>query len=523
LDAEVMAGVEPLTRRQRQVASLVAQGLTNRDIAERLVVSERTAEGHVEQIRRKLGARSRTQIVAWVLADRTAGGEVTDSPEVHYAKSGSVDIAYQVLGSGSPDLLAFSSAILPIDSMDDEPSLARFHHQLASFSRLIRFDLRGVGMSDPVVPSDPPTLERWAQYALAVLDAVGSEHAAVFAPRDSSLHGILLAATYPDRISALVIANGTARVARADDYPFGIPQRVLTRFLQLNMAPDAVERGLDFLAVVAPSVANDQAFRAWWNRAGNRGASPATARRIMAVVLEADVRPVLPLVRVPTLILHRRDNAMFRVAHGRYLAEHIPGANYVELPGADDLYWVGDTDAMLDEIEDFLTGVRRGHHPDRVLMTVLFTDVVGSTAHIAHLGDRRWRDLLDRHDLATRRQFVRFRGREVKTTGDAALATFDGPARAVMCACAIRDEAAHLGLEVRAGVHTGEVEMRGDDIGGLAVRIAGRVAALAQPRQVLVSRTVVDLIVGSGIRTVDAGQHSFKGVRGSWRLFAVEP
>jgi len=514
--------MEPLTRRQREVASLVAQGMTNRQIAERLVLSERTVEGHVEQIRVKLGVRSRTQIVAWVLADRANRASGATGPEIRYTKSGGVDIAYQVLGAGSLDLLAFSSAVLPIDSMSEEPMLDRFHQRLASFSRLIRFDMRGVGMSDPVAPSNPPTLEQWAQDALAVLDTVGTEHAAVFAPRDTSLHAILLAATYPDRVHALVIVNGTARFTRGPDYPMGFPESMLVRFLEVNMEADAVERGLDYLAMAAPSVAGDDAFRAWWKRAGNRGASPSTARAIQAVYLWADVRPLLSLLRVPTLILHRRDNALTRVGHGRYLAEHIPEARYMELPGADDLYWVGDTDTMLDEIEEFLTGARRGPRADRVLLTVLFTDIVGSTAQMAQLGDRRWRDLLDRHDVATRRQLVRFRGREIKTTGDGVLATFDGPARAVSCACAIRDAAAELGLEIRAGVHTGEVELRGEDIGGMAVHIAARVAALAEPRQVLVSRTVVDLMVGSGITTQERGEYDLKGVPGRWRLSAVE-
>jgi class 3 adenylate cyclase len=447
---------------------------------------------------------------------------VIADPEIRYAKDGDVYIAYHVLGVDSPDLLAFSSAMLPIDSMNDEPSLARFHDRLASFRRLIRFDVRGVGLSDSVTPSNPPTLEQWMQDAVAVMDAAGSERAAVFAPRDSSLEAILLAATHPDRVSSLIIVNGTARIPRAEDYPVGIPQRVLDRFLENNMEPDAVSRGIDILSHFAPSVAGDGTFRAWWNRAGNRGASPATARLIDRVKFQADVRALLPLVAVPTLILHRRDNTTIRAGHGHYLAEHIPDAKYVELPGADDLYWVGDTVGMLDEIEEFLTGARHGPEPDRVLATVVFTDIVGSTEHLAEVGDRRWRDLLDRHDRAVRRQLERFRGREIKMTGDGVLATFDGPARAVLCARAIRDAAGQLGLQVRAGVHMGEVEVRGEDVGGMAIHIAARVAALAGPREVLVSRTVVDVIVGSGIETTDRGEHVLKGVPGSWRLFAVE-
>jgi DNA-binding SARP family transcriptional activator/class 3 adenylate cyclase len=455
-------------------------------------------------------------------APSVPAGRQTTIPDTRYAKSGDVDIAFHESGADSPDILMFSTAVLPIDSMDEEPSLARFNDRLASFSRLIRFDVRGVGMSDAFAPSSPPTLEQWIQDAVAVMDAAGSERAAVFGPRDASLQAILLATTYPDRVSSLIIVNGTARLARADDYPIGVPQRVLDRFLELNMETDAVERGFDLLAVAAPSVADDDAFRAWWNRAGNRGASPARARAMQAVYQQADLRPVLPLVRVPTLILHRRDNAMFRADHGRYLAAHIPEAKYVELPGADDLYWVGDADGMLDEIEEFLTGVRPGPRPDRILATVLFTDIVGSTRRVAEMGERRWRDLLDRHDLAVRRQLERFRGQEIKMTGDGVLATFDGPARAVRCGCAIRDAAAQLGLEIRAGVHTGEVEVRGDDIGGMAVHIAARVESLAEPREVLVSRTVVDLIVGSGIETIDRGEQVLDSVPGTWRLFTAK-
>ena len=443
-------------------------------------------------------------------------------PPTQYAKSSDADIAFHVKGADAPDLLMFSSAVLPIDAMYEEPSLTRFNNRLASFSRLIQFDARGIGMSESFAPSSPPTLEQWVDDAAAVLDAAGSERATVFGPRDASLQAILLATTYPDRVSSLIIVNGTARASRADDYPIGVPQHVLDRFLEVNMEPDAVERGFDLLALAAPSVAGDDAFRAWWNRAGNRGASPTRARAIQAVYLRADVRPVLPLVQVPALILHRRDNAMFRADHGRYLAEHIAGAKYIELPGADDLYWVGDTDTMLDEIEEFVTGVRPGPSTDRVLATVLFTDIVGSTRRLAEVGERRWRDLLDRHDIVVRDQLERFRGREVKMTGDGVLATFDGPVRAVLCAGAIRDATARLGLDIRAGVHIGEVEVRGDDIGGMAVHIAARIEALAEPREVLVSRTVVDLIVGSGIETTDRGERVLEGVPGAWRLFAVE-
>jgi pimeloyl-ACP methyl ester carboxylesterase/DNA-binding CsgD family transcriptional regulator len=515
--------MEPLTRRQREVVSLVARGLTNREIAERLYLSERTVEGHVEQIRMKLGVRSRTQIVAWDLEDRVTSSVGVRPPEIRYARSGSVDIAYQVLGKAeAPDLLMFSSATLPIDAMSEQPMLDRFHRRLASFSRLIRFDLRGIGMSDPIAASDPPTLEQWARDAVAVLDAAGSEQATVFGPRDTSLHSIYLAATFPDRVRALVLVNGTARFARAPDYLIGVPPEILEDFLEVNMEPDAVERGFDILAVAAPSAVNDAAFRAWWVRAGNRGASPSTARAIQRAYVFSDVRQLLGLLRMPTLILHRRDNVFTRVGHGRFLAEHIAGAKYVELSGADDLYWIGDTKEMLDEIEEFVTGVRRGPLSDRSLMTVLFTETVVPTSNVALLGDSGWRDLLDRQEVSARRQLARFRGRLVKSTEAGVVATFDGPARAVRCACAIRDDAVERGLGIRAGVHTGEVEVRGEDVSGVAVHVAARMAALAHPRQVLVSRTVVDLMSGSGIATQELGEHALKGVPGRWRLFAVD-
>ncbi len=427
-----------------------------------------------------------------------------------------------MLGANGPDLLAFCSALIPIDSIVEEPRLEQFHKRLASFSRLIRFDIRGVGMSDPIVASDPPTLEQWVQDAVAVLDAARSEHAAVFAPRDTSLHALLLAATHPDRVHALVIVNGLARYSRAPDYPVGIPRSILENFLEVNMEPDAVERGLDFLALAGPTVAHDHAFRTWWKRAGNRAASPSSARAIQAAWIWADVRPLLADLRVPTLILHRRDNIITRVGHGRYLAEHMPGARYRELPGADDLYWVGETETMLAEIEDFLAVPPRRPRLDRVLATVLATEVVASAAQIAHLGDERWRKLLDRHEAAVRRQLVRFRGRQINQTGNSLMAVFDGPARAVGCARAVRDAAAQLGLDVRAGVHTGDVEVRGDAMAGTTLQIAAGIAAMAEPRQVLASITVVDLIVGSGINTADRGEQRLKGLPGSWRLFEVE-
>jgi class 3 adenylate cyclase len=447
---------------------------------------------------------------------------VASGPRTRYAKCGDVDIAYQVLGDGSLDLLLYTGSAVPIECMDDEPSLARFQRRLASFSRLLRFDRRGVGLSDRGSSSMPPTSEQWAQDGLAVLDAVGSERAAVFAPFTNAAEGILLGATKSERVSHLITVNGAARAMWAPDYPMGIPQSLADEALRLAAESDAIEQGYDNLALIAPSVANDPAFRAWWDRSGNLGAAPAMARAFLEGVFRTDVRHLLPQVSVPTLIIQRADLELVGVRHGRYLAEHIPGAKYVELPGTDTFYWVGDTRAMLDEIEEFLTGVRGGSGADRVLASVLFTDIVGSTNRAAQLGDQRWRDLLDRHDRSVRAQIERFRGRLVKTVGDGVLATFDSPGRAIECALAVREALRAFDIEVRAGIHTGEIEVRGDDVAGMTVHIASRVSALAHPGEVLVSSTVKDLVAGSPVGFADRGEHELKGVPGSWKLLAVQ-
>ena len=351
-------------------------------------------------------------------------------PMTRYAQTeDGLHVAFQAVGDGPLGLLWFSGGLIPIDIMDEEPRLARFQRRLASFSRLVRFDPRGAGMSDPMSPSTPPTLEQWAHDAHAVMDAVGSERAAVFASAPTALEAVVFATTYPDRVAALVVVNCMARMLWAPDFPLGVSRDFIETFRQVNTEPDAVERGFDILPVVAPSAAHDPSFRSWWVRAGNRAASPAMARAIMQVRQDADVRPVLSLIQSPTLVLHRRDNPFIVVGHGRYLAEHIPGATYVELTGADNLPWIGDTTVMLDEIEEFLTGVRHQAEPDRVLATVLFSDIVDSTAQASMMGDRAWHDRLDAHDAMVRRQLDRFRGREIKATGDGFRATFDGPAR----------------------------------------------------------------------------------------------
>jgi class 3 adenylate cyclase len=447
---------------------------------------------------------------------------VASNPRTRYANCDGLDVAYQVLGEGPVDLLLYTGGTVPIDCMDEEPSLARFQRRLASFSRIIRFDRRGVGLSDRGSASTPPTTEQWVDDAIAVLDAVDSERAAVFAPFLDSPEGLVLAATHPERVSSLVVVNGGARFKWAPDYPSGVPQSDVDTLIRLGAEPDAVEQGYDTLAGVAPSVVGDPAFRAWWDRAGNLGATPAMARAIQRARFEIDVRGVLPTIRVPTLVLQRADSPALDVGHGRYLAGHIGDTRLVELPGADLLYWVGDTGEMLDEIEEFLTGVRGGSGVERVLATVLFTDIVGSTDRAALIGDQRWRDLLDRHDQAVRAQIERFRGRAVKTTGDGFVATFDSPGRAIASALAIRDTLKAFDIGVRAGIHSGEIEVRGNDVAGMAVHIGARVSSLAGPGEVLVSSTVKDLVAGSSVEFVDRGQHELKGVPGTWRLFAVD-
>ncbi len=447
------------------------------------------------------------------------------SSRTRFAKAGDVDIAYQVLGEGPIDVLLGTGFVIPIDCMDEEPSMARFQRRLASFGRLIRFDVRGMGLSDrgpPSAPSNPLTVAQLMEDScLAVLDAVGSEQATLLAPFAASPGGIMLAASHAERVSHLVVVNGFARLMWAPDYPDGVSGSLVDSYLRFGAEPDAVEQGHDALAVAAPSVADDPAFRAWWDRSGNLGMTPAMARVGWATLVETDVRYLLPEIRVPTLIIQRADIAV-GAERGRYLAEHIRGAKYVELPGADIVYWVGDTGPMLDEIEEFVTGVRGVSGVERILATVLFTDIVGSTDRAAQLGDRRWRDLLDRHDQSVRIQIGRFRGREVKTVGDGFVAMFDSPGRAIECALAIRETLDALDIGVRAGIHTGEIELRGDDVAGLAVHLGARVSALADPGEVLVSSTVKDLVAGSNVAFVERGVHELKGVPGTWSLFAVE-
>jgi class 3 adenylate cyclase len=445
----------------------------------------------------------------------------TSAPRIRYAKCGDIDIAYQVFGEGPVDLVLLAGPSIPIDSIDAEPSLYRFYRRLASFSRVIRFDFRGMGLSSRVPSLEMIGPKFWAEDAIAVLDAVGCEQASVLATSYNAMSGLVLAADYAERVRSLVIINGTARILWAPDYPAGARPSATDPFTSVAIEPDAVEQGFDVLGIIAPSVARDDAFRTWWDVAGNRAASPSMARAVSKVVTESDVRDTLPRIGVKTLILHR-DNVQFIMAdNGRYLAQHIAGSRYIELRGEDSLYWVGDAGPMLGEIEEFITGVRGGSDSERVLTTIVFTDIVGGTQRAAELGDQRWRDLLDRHDTVVRREIKRFGGTERNRAGDGFLATFPSPSAAISFADDIVDAVRVLGVEVRVGIHAGEIEVRGNDIAGLSVHIGARVSALAGPSEVLVSSTVRDIVAGSGRDFAPRGEYELKGVPDVWRLYAL--
>lgn len=425
-----------------------------------------------------------------------------------------------MLGEGPTDLLAMPGPFIPIDSIDSEPSMYRFYRRLSSFCRVIRFDHRGMGMSSRI-GADKVTPACWAEDAVAVMDAVGCESATIFASGFTAMSALYLAADRPERVRNLVIVNGAARVLWAPDYEPGTHPSAASPFTTIAMEADAVEQGVDVLQAVAPSVAHDEAFRTWWDAAGNRAASPSMARRSGQALVDGDARERLSLITSPTLILHRGQATFVGAAHGRYLADHIAGARYVELPGADTLYWVGDATPVLSEIEEFVTGSRGGADAERVLTTIVFTDIVGSTQRAAALGDDRWRDLLDSHDNAVRRQLRRFGGREVNTAGDGFVATFSSPSVALDCADEIVAAVSALGIQVRVGVHAGEVEVRGQDIAGMAVHIGARIAALAGPSEVLTSSTVREIVTGSHRTFTDRGEHELKGVPGRWCVYAL--
>jgi class 3 adenylate cyclase len=445
---------------------------------------------------------------------------VADVLETRYARTDSgVHIAYQVVGDGPLDVVFLPLGGTHVELAWEIPAFARVFGRLASFSRLIRFDMRGSGLSDPFNLAELPSLEQQAAEMLAVLDAAGSERPALVANQYGGLLAMFFVATYPNRVSSLVLDGCTARTARAPDYPCG----VLGDCLDLALARYGQEgrQGAELsLRYSAPNAMRDPGFLADYQRYSRSVNSPAAAGALARLFVYADVRSALPAIQAPTLVLYRRGDQFLGGPHATYLAEHIADAKLVEVPGEDNMIFAGDSDADVDQIEEFLTGLAHAPFTDRVLATVLFTDIVGSTERAAELGDRAWRGLLDAHDGVVRRQLHRFRGREINTVGDGFVATFDGPGRAVQCACAIRDAVKALDIEVRAGLHTGEIETRGDDVAGIAVHLAQRISALAYPGEVLVSRTVTDL-VGSGIRFEDRGEQGLKGITGTWQLYAV--
>lgn len=439
-------------------------------------------------------------------------------PEIRYARNGDVSIAYQVVGEGPVDLVYVSGFVSHLEVAWESAQMRRFNDRLTSFARVIYWDKREQGLSDRL--GQPPTLEQGMDDLRAVMDAADVEQAALLGISEGGPVSLLFAASFPERVTHLLLYGTYARITQAEDYPVGVHRAALEGWLDRTVSRWGGPVGL---RAFAPSMVEDEEFATWWAHLLRSGTSPRAALALMKMYLDLDARPALPAITAPTLVLARTDDRIAPPAFAEVLASGIPRARYVKLPGADHLSFVGDQDAILDEIEEFVTGTRRERAPERVLATVLFTDIVDSTSHAAAAGDRDWRRMLERHDELVRRELTRFRGREIKHTGDGFLASFDGPARAVECASAITNRVRGIGMEVRAGVHTGECELRGDDMAGMAVHIGARVGASAAPGEVLVSSTVKDLVVGSGLSFEDRGAATLKGVPGEWRLYALDP
>lgn len=438
-------------------------------------------------------------------------------PETKYAKSGEVHIAYQVFGEGNVDLVLVPGFTTHIELMWEHEPSARQLEGLASFARVITFDRRGSGLSDPAPGA--PTLEQRMDDVRAVMDAAGSGRAALIGLSEGVPMSILFAATYPQRVQGLVCSGGMARTTYAGDYPWGTPAEALTESVAELIAPHWGDGSI--FDVSAPSQADDAESRSFYGRLERSTASPGMMIALAQMFLDIDVRAVVPSVHVPALVLHRTRDRLVNVRHGRWLAENLPNARMVEFEGDDHSFLYESPDEWLGEIQEFFTGARAVPVSDRMLATVLFTDIVDSTRTAVELGDKRWRDVLERHQRAVRDDLAHFNGREVKSTGDGFLATFDGPARAINCAQAILQSSEPLGISVRAGLHTGECEVMGEDIGGIAVHIAARVSARAEPQELLVSRTVKDLVAGSGLQFADRGVHTLKGVPDTWQLYAA--
>jgi class 3 adenylate cyclase len=436
--------------------------------------------------------------------------------QTQYARSGDADIAYQVIGEGSHDVVLSFDWGSHLEAVAEQPLMGEFIQGLTRFSRVLWFDMRGVGMSSSVAGGVLP-IESWMDDLLAVMDAEASDKATLLAQGSAVQMAVMAAVTHPERVTSLVLVNGFARFARADDYPVGMPARVQQAYLETVEATWGSGVLASFLG---PSVAERPGVVDWWGRVERYGATPGLARARAKSVLELDVRELLPLVDVPTLVVHNRDNDFVRVGHGGYLAEHIPDATLLERDSAD--HWPMPEPDLLGAIEEFVTGERRAiPETDRVLATVLFMDVVSSTERLSELGDREWRLALDMLERTVRSGLSLYAGDLTSTSGDGILATFDGPARAIRCAWHIRDELARNGLEVRSGLHAGEVTRRGDDVAGIAVHIGARVSALAAPGEVLVTRTVRDLVAGSGIEFEERGEHELKGVPDRWAMYAA--
>jgi class 3 adenylate cyclase len=438
-------------------------------------------------------------------------------PETLYARVGTFDVAYQVIGAG-PDLLFVPPVIFPIELLWDEPTVASHLRRLSSFSRLILTDLLGAGSSDRVPIDNLPAVQLWADGLAAVLDAAGSVEASIFTMTGGALPAVLLAASRPQRIRSLILSTPYARFLRADDNPIGLPEERLPVLL------DTFERETKSGATIdrwAPSWSHDQAKRLWWAR-GQRLVGPGYLKAMFELWLRTNVVPVLGTVQAPTLVMGRRGDADVMAGHARDVADRIPNAKYVEFDGDDGAWFAGDADAIIDEVESFLTGARRPKPSNRVLSTVLFTDIVDSTRRAAYIGDEEWTKLLAAHDTVVGRHIESWNGKLVKSTGDGVLATFDGPARAIECACALRDSVDDLGLSIRAGLHTGEVEKADGDIHGIAVHVAARIMALAGPGEVFVSGVIPPLVLGSRLTFTDRGEHELKGVPGSWAVLVVD-
>jgi class 3 adenylate cyclase len=438
--------------------------------------------------------------------------------EIKYARSGDVSIAYRVGGEGPPDLVIVPGYVSHVEMGWEPPPNARAWDRLTSFSRAITFDKRGTGLSDPITDDRLPGLEQRMDDVRVVMDAVGSERAVIFGQSEGGMMAMLFAATYPERTESLILYGTMARAVWDEDHWWNIPRDALIG----NAAEREAMWGMGIgPEIFAPSIAGQPGTQEWAAKYERACASPRNFRILSEMFLDLDVRHVVPSIHVPTLILHRTHDRVVNVRSARWLAEHLPGSRYVEMPGRDHSIWTGDADRLLDEVEEFVTGSRERVEPDRVLKTIMFTDIVGSTERAAAMGDSAWRDLLATHDAMMRRELGRFRGVEVKTLGDGFLAAFDGPARAIRCGVSAARAAHDAGFPIRVGIHTGECEEVGDDYAGITVHIAARVGSLADADEVLVSRTVTDLVAGSGIAFADRGSHALKGVPDEWQLYAV--